>query len=322
MNNMHVSYSSVVYLLAVVKHMSMSRAAKELFISQAALSQSISKLESGLGITLFYRDKGKLILSKDAEILMPYFENLRRSHDALLAEALTLSSPLNNTINIGYSGSAYTFSILFYSNVLNSYQNGNIQITYITNPMALNLLLAGHLDFVISTTEVVHPLVSSIELMTEPIGVALPCEHPFASKEMLTLDDLKMLDFHGLSIKHSFRQLCDEICRSQQISLHYVTEDDYDTYWKRLFNNKNMTRCAFLSTTQNFAFNLKPTGNYVFKDIENHIFYQSTNIYFLPSEKKHLQHEELIRLIQTATINSTKLTSKFSNLIHEDFLEP
>lgn len=43
------------YFLVVVKHLNISKAAKELFISQPALSKQISQLEAELGVSLFDR---------------------------------------------------------------------------------------------------------------------------------------------------------------------------------------------------------------------------------------------------------------------------
>ncbi len=43
---------SLEYFLVVVKHLNISKAAKELFISQPALSKQISQLEAELGVSL------------------------------------------------------------------------------------------------------------------------------------------------------------------------------------------------------------------------------------------------------------------------------
>ena len=47
---------SLEYFLVVVKHLNISKAAKELFISQPALSKQISQLEAELGVSLFEID--------------------------------------------------------------------------------------------------------------------------------------------------------------------------------------------------------------------------------------------------------------------------
>ena len=56
------------YFLVVVKHLNISKAAKELFISQPALSKQISQLEAELGVSLFDRTKHSLKLTYGGSI--------------------------------------------------------------------------------------------------------------------------------------------------------------------------------------------------------------------------------------------------------------
>ena len=58
---------SLEYFLVVVKHLNISKAAKELFISQPALSKQISQLEAELGVSLFDRTKHSLKLTHAGE---------------------------------------------------------------------------------------------------------------------------------------------------------------------------------------------------------------------------------------------------------------
>jgi DNA-binding transcriptional LysR family regulator len=51
------------YFKVIAEKENMSRAAETLHVSQPALSKTISKLESSLGVTLFERKKGRISLS-------------------------------------------------------------------------------------------------------------------------------------------------------------------------------------------------------------------------------------------------------------------
>lgn len=53
----------------VAKTGNISKASKELFISQPAISKSISKLESSLDVTLFYRNSRGVVLTEEGRIL-------------------------------------------------------------------------------------------------------------------------------------------------------------------------------------------------------------------------------------------------------------
>ena len=64
----------------VAKAGNISKAAKELYISQPAISKAISKLEDSLGLSLFTRSSRGVQLTAEGEIL---FEHAREAFDAL-----------------------------------------------------------------------------------------------------------------------------------------------------------------------------------------------------------------------------------------------
>ena len=64
----------------VAKTGNISKASKELFISQPAISKCISKLESSLDVTLFYRNSRGVVLTDEGRIL---FEATKSAFDAL-----------------------------------------------------------------------------------------------------------------------------------------------------------------------------------------------------------------------------------------------
>ena len=64
----------------VAKAGNISKAAKELYISQPAISKAISKLEDSLGLPLFTRSSRGVQLTPEGEIL---FTHAREAFDAL-----------------------------------------------------------------------------------------------------------------------------------------------------------------------------------------------------------------------------------------------
>jgi len=56
---------------SVARHLSFTNAAKELFVTQAAVSHQIKALEDYLGVKLFYREKRKVFLSDEGKKLLP-----------------------------------------------------------------------------------------------------------------------------------------------------------------------------------------------------------------------------------------------------------
>lgn len=85
MNDDNLSLYRVFY--AVAQAGNISKAANDLFISQPAISKSISKLEENLNITLFIRKSRGVMLTKEGEILLDYikaaFQSLSEGEDAI-----------------------------------------------------------------------------------------------------------------------------------------------------------------------------------------------------------------------------------------------
>ena len=90
MNNVNLNSLRIFYEVATAK--SFLDASNKLFISQPAISKSISKLEEELNITLFYRANKGITLTSSGELLYNYLKDIR---DSLLSCERVLVS-MNN----------------------------------------------------------------------------------------------------------------------------------------------------------------------------------------------------------------------------------
>ena len=70
--------SQLRYFMAVAELGNMSKAAQALFVSQPNLSTSISRLEEEVGVPLFDRRRGKIVLNQNGELLL---ESVKRAVD-------------------------------------------------------------------------------------------------------------------------------------------------------------------------------------------------------------------------------------------------
>lgn len=227
---MQLSYERIKQILVIMKNMSLSKAAKELYISQPALSVALSRFEDELGVKLFYRDGNKLILSSEGEALLPYFTKIRDDCDELVEVTRSLQGMEKNEIRVGFSGSPMFFHSLYLTDFLSTYDERPIKKCFTDQDQLISMLKLGKIDFAISTPALKDDHINSITLMTEPIGIAVANQHPLAKKESLSLKDLIRTPFVGMNRQHLFRNTCDALCMENGFTPKYITDSEYHDF--------------------------------------------------------------------------------------------
>lgn len=214
--------------MTIVKYMNLSRASKELYISQPALSLSLSRLETELGVRLFYRDGNKLVLSSEGEELYPYFKDMLESHQRLMEKAKSLKYTPETPIKIGFSGSAFQFSSMYVSNYLNSDSDQQVKKIYADRNLLQELLLSKQIDFAITYPPLHNENLSSLNILTEDFALAISSGHPLAREESVSLQQMQKLKLIGLRRGHLLRNTIDELFIEHGCYLTYEHEFDYE----------------------------------------------------------------------------------------------
>lgn len=89
------------YFMEVAQQLSFSRAAENLFISQSALSRSISALEEELGIILFFRNKHTVALTPAGMMLATSIPKLNSELDRAIGLVRQAKEGMRGKIEIG-----------------------------------------------------------------------------------------------------------------------------------------------------------------------------------------------------------------------------
>ncbi len=89
--------------LSVAKHLSFTKAAKELFISQPAISKHIQELESDFKVTLFERKGNSISLTSAGELLVIHAEELMQQYQQLEFDMHQLHGDFVGELRIGAS---------------------------------------------------------------------------------------------------------------------------------------------------------------------------------------------------------------------------
>jgi molybdate transport repressor ModE-like protein len=81
-----MNIESLKYLFLIAKEGNISSVAKEVHLSQSALSQQIQKLENDLGKKLLIRSNKGVVLTSTGEIVFKFAENILRTYDKMMME--------------------------------------------------------------------------------------------------------------------------------------------------------------------------------------------------------------------------------------------
>ena len=78
--------SKIETLLAVAEFQNFTKAAASLSLTQPAVSHHINQLEEELGVTLFIRGKGSLMLTPEGEIVLKYARRIKALYGKMETE--------------------------------------------------------------------------------------------------------------------------------------------------------------------------------------------------------------------------------------------
>lgn len=182
-------------------------AAEKLYMSQPAISHAIHDLEVEIGFQLFDRIAKKIYLNTQGELFLAKVEHVLESYDDLTRSLshMEQESPL-------HIGSCITIANYWLPELMHSYHKLHPDVCcYVEVDRAANVLAKLHdhrLDIalfegVIEDERLVHLPFSSYELKA-----VCSVRHPFASREMITLEELLqeplLLREKGSAIRDTF----------------------------------------------------------------------------------------------------------------------
>ena len=170
----------------VATTLSFSDAAKELYISQSAVSQSIKMLEKRLGMTLFVRSTKKVRLTTEGEILLKHVEPaiaLIQRGEKQLQDSQTLNA---GQVRIGASDTICRYFLVPFIREFHQKHPGVlIKVTNSTSFGCVDLLENNQVDLIIvNAPNIKLNRVRSTEVIREfhDVFVANPTAFPFAGR--------------------------------------------------------------------------------------------------------------------------------------------
>ena len=181
------------YFTAAAEELSFRRAAERLHVSQPALSVQIRQLEEELGATLLDRDRHHVALTAAGKVFLDHAHRLLRAADEAVRAAGRAARGETGRLAIGFIAQlSYEWLPTVLRNFRKRHPDVEISLTELTPTRQIEELLDRRLDLGIIGLGLPTPH-DELEVSVmghERLIVALPLDHPMATRRTIALADL------------------------------------------------------------------------------------------------------------------------------------
>lgn len=201
------------YIVAVARERHFGRAAEACFVSQPTLSVAIRKLEDELGVILFERGGAEVSVTPIGLKIIAQAQRVLEESANLLELARQGHDPLAGPLRVGviHTIGPYLLPHLVPIQIKQTPQMPLLLQENFTERL-LELLRQGEIDCAIVALPVPDTGFAIQELYDEPFLVALPRNHPWATRNNISAHELKNETMLLLGTGHCFRDQVLEVC--------------------------------------------------------------------------------------------------------------
>lgn len=200
---------------------SISAAARELYISQPAVSQSIKQLEDRLGGRLFFRTTRGIVLTEEGKTIFGYIGQACNLIDAAEEKFSEMQNLMSGEIKIGASDTLCKYYLLPYLGEFHrKYPDIRLHVTNRTTRETIKLLQSGEVDFGIINLPVENTKGLNInECMTIQDCFIVGEKYKSIAKAPIYLKDLSKVPVLLLEKGSSIRRFVDKYFKDNNVQI-------------------------------------------------------------------------------------------------------
>ncbi|XYH98688.1 LysR substrate-binding domain-containing protein [Sorangium sp. So ce1128] len=203
------------YALAVAEHRSFRRAAAACRVAQPSLSAQIAQLEEALGVTLFERDRRRVLVTSAGAPLLERMRRLVAEADDLVDAAVRARDPFAGTMRIGVIPTVAPYLLPEIAPALRA-AYPELTIVWVEDKTRVlrDLLATAEIDAAIVASESDLGEVELAPLGQDPFVLAAPAGHPLGKpKRLARMEELASAKVLLLDDGHCFRDQALALCQ-------------------------------------------------------------------------------------------------------------
>jgi LysR family hydrogen peroxide-inducible transcriptional activator len=206
------------YLVAVARCLNFRQAAKTCHVSQPALSAQIARLEELLGVTLFERDRKRVLLTQVGREIVGRAEQLLSGFDDIIQAARVSGAPTAGQLRLGVIPTIAPYMMPRVLEVLRDrFPKLELFFKEEQTSRLLELLHDGKLDVVLLALEAELGDVETRTVLRDPFVFAAWKDHPLARRRTIHQNDLEGERVLLLEDGHCLKDQAWAICQARGV---------------------------------------------------------------------------------------------------------
>jgi DNA-binding transcriptional LysR family regulator len=220
-----INLNHLFYFYEVARHGSFTRAARELLVSQSALSVQIKSLETALGATLFDRRRAGVSLTDSGQRAFTAAERIFADVDQLIADFRQDGRHVPGAVNVGTVNS---IGIYMLPDLLTAFRakhpDVRVRLDFRESERVMDQLYQGKADLAIVPWQRAYPDLAPTLLSRQKLFLVAPPDHALAGAETLSPHDLEAHPFVGYHEGMHTRAMIDALFKRMSINVEYSIE--------------------------------------------------------------------------------------------------
>ena len=217
-----MNYSQLRAFHAVATHGTFTGAARDLHVTQPAVTAQVKALESDHKVELFFRRSRGVELTETGRELMEIttrFFGVMEEADSLLESA---GAEIRGTLRVAADGPFYAMGFL--AGFKERYPDVDLKVTIGNSDLVEQRLRNFEADVAVMARRGSEDTFVTLACGCEPVVAFVSKDHPWAERETLAFKELEGVQMVRRERGSRTQQVFDEACRKQGVSPHFMLE--------------------------------------------------------------------------------------------------
>jgi len=226
--------------VAISETKTFTAGAKQVNITQAAISMQIRQLEESVGLPLFTRTPRRVILTEAGELLLTRARTILREHDAAIAEIAEIAGAEHGRLRIGSASAMFATVQLpaILEGLKGKFPNAEITVISGTSSRLVEKILHGDIDMAFVSLPVeTHAIDTDLLFSDEIVAIANP-QHQLAAKKSISAATLAGESLILGEKGGNTRRMIDEFFAAAGVKPNVVMELSRQEAINRMVENK------------------------------------------------------------------------------------